>query len=298
MHKRLNLKDLNRIAIVGVGLLGGSIGLALRSAGFTGTRVGIGRRASSLRRARQFDAVDETSTRPAVGVTGAELVILCTPIGQFEPLLRTIAPALPPGCIVTDVGSTKTQVVATAERILPKTVHFIGSHPMAGSEKTGVEFSRADLYERALCLVTPTPRSAVSAVRFVRAFWTALGARTVTIDPQRHDELLARASHLPHAVATALVHIAAADDAIELAGPGFGDTTRIASGDPGMWTDIFRSNRKSTLRAIDELRRELAELRRMVSRNDAQALYNWLAEGKQARDRWVARRYRKGPLPP
>ena len=298
MRKRPNIKDLDRIAILGVGLLGGSIGLALRSAGFAGMRVGIARRASTLRRARQFDAVDETTTDPARGVTGAELVILCTPVGQFERVLRAIAPALRPGCIVTDVGSTKAEVVALAERILPKTVHFIGSHPMAGSEKTGVEFSRADLYQRALCLVTPTPRSAPSAVRFVRTFWGELGARTMTIDPQRHDELLARASHLPHAVATALVHLAAADGAIELAGPGFGDTTRIASGDPGMWTDIFRSNRRSTLRAIDELRRELAELRRMVSRNDAEALYNWLAEGKKVRDRWIARRYRKGPLPP
>ena len=298
MRKSFDLNSLDRIAIVGVGVLGGSIGLALRAAGFAGVRVGVGRRRSSLRKALACEAVDEVTRDPAAGVRDAQLVILCTPIGKFEPLLMSMVDSLSPGSYVTDVASTKAEVVRMAGRILPKGVRFVGSHPMAGSEKTGVEVSRADLFERALCLVTPTPKTPATTVRYIRRFWETLGGRTMELAPAVHDKLLARASHVPHAVASALVKLATHGSAIELAGPGFGDTTRIASGDPAMWTDIIRTNRQGMLKAIDQLTRELNRLSRHVERDDAAAIYRWLDESKKTRDQWVARRYKKKVLPP
>ena len=296
--KALKMKNLEQVPVVGVGLLGGSVGLALQAIGFAGRRVGVGRRASSLRKAMAVDAVDEVTRDIAKGVAGADLIVLCSPIGRFEPLLRGMAEALKPGAIVTDVGSTKVHVVRIAQRLLPKHVHFVGSHPIAGSEKTGVAFARADLFERALCLVTPTKHTNKAAVQTVRAFWKSLGAHVQSISPADHDRLLARVSHLPHVVATALVHLSLKNDAIDLAGPGFADTTRTASGDPAMWTDILATNRKAMVRNIDQLITELTRLRNRLERDQLQAVCDWLAAGKQARDRWIDRRYRKKVLPP
>ena len=207
----MNLGELERIAVVGVGLLGGSIGQALRAAGFAGTRVGIGRRESSLKAALACEAVDEITLDAAQGVRGAQLVVVCTPIAQIEGLLRQMAPALKPGVYVTDVASTKAKVARMAERLLPPKVRFVGSHPIAGSEKTGVEFARADLFQHALCIITPTARTAPATVRWMEQFWRAIGATTAIMGPRRHDVLLARVSHLPHAVATALVNLPGRD---------------------------------------------------------------------------------------
>jgi prephenate dehydrogenase len=293
VRKRFDIQRLNRIAIIGVGLLGGSVGLALRAAGFKGVRVGAGRRASSLENALRFDAVDEATLDMHQAVRGAEAVILCTPISRFAPLLKEIAPALMPGVIITDVGSTKTEVLRTAERILPRTVQFIGSHPIAGSEKTGVEFSRADLFDRALCLVTPGRRTTPQTTAWATGFWEALGGQTIVLDAARHDQLLGQVSHLPHAVAAALVALAVHGSAIDFAGPGFGDTTRVASGDPTMWTDIFRTNRRAVGKAIDGLVKELLRFRGYLKDDNEEAIRKWLAASKDARDRWVAQRYRK-----
>ncbi len=285
------INELDRVAIVGVGLLGGSIGLALRAVGFTGRRIGIGRRMSSLNKALAYDAVDEVTCEPAEGVAGAKLVILGAPVGMFADLLRRMAPGLEPGTLVTDVASTKAEVVRLTSRLLPRGVRFVGSHPMAGSEKTGVEYARADLFDDALCILTPTKSTSRETIRQVEAFWRALGARTTRLAPRKHDQLLARISHLPHAVASALVRIARARGAIELAGPGFGDSTRIASGDAAMWTDIFRTNAGGMMEAIDLLIAELQKLRGRLAKDDAKAIEKWLASSKTTRDAWVALRY-------
>lgn len=199
---------------------------------------------------------------------------------------------------MTDVGSTKEQVVRLAERLCPPKVRYVGSHPMAGSEKTGVEFARADLFELALCLVTPTPRTPPASVRWMRQFWERLGARTQVVSPRAHDRLMARVSHLPHAVAAALVHLSRSGRAIDAAGPGFADTTRVASGDPAMWVDILRTNRQAMLAAIDLLTAELGRLRERLERDDARSVERWLTTAKATRDQWIAGKYRKKVLPP
>lgn len=292
----MKINKLDKIAVVGVGLLGGSIGHALRAAGFNGRRVGIGRRASSLERALKFEAVDEVSTDIAAGVADVQMVILCTPIGQFERLIGQMSDSLQPGCYVTDVASTKSEVVRLAQKQLPKQVHFVGAHPMAGSEKTGVEYARADLFENALCIVTPSAKTPAADVKFVSQFWETLGCHSLMMSPQKHDRLLARVSHLPHAVATALVHLAMKQSAIDLAGPGFADSTRIASGSPEMWVDIFQTNRKATMQAIDQLVAELTRFRDRLEREDLKAIEKWLAGGKDARDQWITERFRKKVL--
>lgn len=298
MHKHFQIKGLKRVSIIGVGLLGGSIGLALRAAGFTGTRVGIGRRASSLKKALACGAVDEVTQDLSAGCNGAQLVVICTPISQLPHIFGLLADALDMEAYVTDVASAKAEVVRLAHRSLPKKVQFVGSHPMAGSEKTGVEFSRADLFDRALCLVTPTPKTSRTTTQWVRTFWQTLGARTLLLTPERHDELLARISHLPHAVAAALVGVSRWQSAIDFAGPGFADTTRIASGEPAMWTDIFRANRRATIKAVDQLIDELSRFRGHLKNDDVDQLMKWLASSKKTRDQWVAQRYKKQVLPP
>jgi prephenate dehydrogenase len=298
VHKIIDIKNLDQISIIGVGLLGGSIGLALRAAGFGGRRIGVGRRASSLQKALDCDAVDAVTQDIAKGVSGSQLVILCTPVGHLDGLFTRMAQALAPGTYVTDVASTKAQVVRMAERILPVSTRFVGSHPMAGSEKTGVGFARADLFQLSTCILTPTGRTKPATVRWMRRFWEALGCRTVVTSPDQHDKLLARVSHLPHAVAAALVSLAVPDSAIDLAGPGFADATRIAGGDAAMWTDIFRTNRRAILQAIDQLVAELHSFRQKLDRDDAEAIMKWLTASREARDEWISRRYRKKVLPP
>jgi cyclohexadieny/prephenate dehydrogenase len=298
VRNSFDLKELRQIGIVGVGLLGGSVGMAARASGFRGKLIGAGRRASSLARALEADAVDEVTTDPAEAATGSDLVVICTPISQFEPILRRVAEGLTPGTYVTDVASAKASVVRLAERILPPGTRFVGSHPMAGSEQTGVEFARADLFQRALCLLTPTRNTKPATLQWVQAFWESLGGRTLALPARRHDQLLAGVSHLPHLVATALVNLASRSRGIRLAGPGFADATRIASGDPGMWADIVSTNRQAILRSVDQLMAELARLRQRLEKDDTRRLHQWLDAGKQARDEWVRERYNKKVLPP
>jgi prephenate dehydrogenase len=271
-----------RLSILGVGLLGGSIGLAVKEAVKGCTIVGYGHRRSSLQTAQQVGAIDESYDDPASAVRGADWVVLCTPVGVFPDVLRAIAPALASGVIVTDVGSTKASVVRIAKELVPKTAYFIGSHPMAGSEKRGVEFARADLLSGALCIVTPDESTNSDALVKVESFWRLLGMRTTRVSPAEHDRLLADVSHLPHAVAAALV--AMQDEAsFELAGKGFADTTRVAAGDAGLWRDIFLDNRDNLLAGIDRFRAQLDRLAKGLRESDASAVKAWLDAAAQRR---------------
>jgi len=285
-------RDFGDITIVGVGLLGGSLGLAVKAVRPGARIVGVGHRRSSLDEALAVGAADAVTLDAAEGVKTADLVILCTPVGLFEPLLRQMAPALKPRCVVTDVGSTKAGVVRTAERILRDRAAFVGSHPIAGSERRGVSFARGDLFAGKTCILTPTARTPSAALKRVDRFWNELGMRTVQMTPARHDRALARVSHLPHALAALLVNVQNADD-LDLAGTGFIDTTRIAGGDPVMWRDICLTNRKALDTALAGYVKHVDKLRKSLAEGDGAALERIFARAQATRGEMLDKRLRQ-----
>jgi prephenate dehydrogenase len=258
-----------------VGLLGGSIGLALKSASSSCKIIGYGHRNSTLEAALRLGAIDEIAVDPAVAVREADLVILASPVGIFPQLFDKIKLDVKLGAIVTDVGSTKRSVCQMAERILPADVHFVGSHPMAGSEKRGVEVARADLFRGALCITTPTTKTDATALRQVESFWQSLGMRITRLSPDDHDRLLADVSHLPHLLAATLIAVQS-DPAFTLAGKGFFDTTRIAGGDGGLWRDIFLDNADNLRISITKLRQELERFESLLKPEQSEQLRAYL----------------------
>lgn len=283
----------SRLSILGVGLLGGSLGLAVKSRVKGCVVTGYGHRRETLDAALACGAIDEGYDRPEEAVRGADLVVLCTPVGVLEPLLQEITTALAPGAIVTDVGSTKRTVVAAGERYLPAGTHFVGSHPMAGSEKRGVQFARANLFERARCIVTPTERTHRPALEAVEAFWRMVGMTTTRLSPIDHDRLVAEVSHLPHAVAAALVTLQD-ERALPLAGKGFLDMTRIAGGDGGLWRDIFTDNGDNLRASIGKLRDTLDDLLARLDGDDSGAVKQWLDAAAERRRVMLEQRAREG----
>jgi prephenate dehydrogenase len=271
-----------RLGILGVGLLGGSIGLAVRER-ITGCRImGYGHREATLQKALALGALDEVYEDPRSAVRDADLVVLCTPVATLSPLLREIAGDLRTGAIVTDVGSTKRTLVEFADRSIPEHAHFVGSHPMAGSEKRGIEFARADLFENAVCITTPTARTNPAALQGVESFWQTLGMRTTRLSPVEHDRLLSDVSHLPHAIAAAIVSMQQAA-ALKLSGKGFADLTRIAAGDPVLWRDILLDNRDNVRHSIDRLIEELRRLSHSLEQGSGQDIQNWLEAAARRR---------------
>ncbi len=282
-----------KITIVGVGLLGGSIGLAVRQRRLAGEIAGYVRRAASLKDCEKAGAVDYATTDLLAAVSNADLVILCTPLAQMRPLAEQFLPALKRGAIVTDVGSVKAGVVRELESLIQKAgAHFVGSHPMAGGEKMGALAAKANLYANAVCIVTPTKKSGAAAVRKLEKFWQSLGARTLRLDAAKHDLLVSRTSHLPHVVAATLanlvLHPANPQTQTALCATGFRDTTRIASGSPEMWRDIALANRKNVSRAVDAFVAELKKFQSTLKRNDANAVEKFFTTAKQRRDSWCA----------
>lgn len=265
-----------RLSILGVGLLGGSVGLAVKRHLTTCEIVGYGHSRDTLEKALRFGAVDRISSTPQQAVADADLILLATPVGVFGKILKELVAAVKPGAIVTDVGSTKRSVVEQGEHLLPAHAAFVGSHPIAGSEKRGIDFARADLLTDALCILTPTPRTPPPALEQVESFWRALGMRTTRMDPAHHDHVLADVSHLPHALAAAVVNLQA-EEALGVAGRGFADSTRIAGGDPGLWRDILLDNRDAVLSSLDRLSAQVQHLRQALERGDADALERFLA---------------------
>jgi prephenate dehydrogenase len=283
---------IRRMSVLGVGLLGGSIGLAAKAALSNLEIVGYGHRKSTLERAVEVGAIDRFATKVSDAVEGADLVVLCTPVGFFEPLLREMVNVLKAGAVVTDVGSTKRSVVRLAEENLPSGVHFVGSHPMAGSEKRGVEFARADLFQNAMCILTPTVKTDAAVVNGVEAFWKSLGMRTTRLPPDEHDQLLAEVSHLPHALAAALVTLQS-EKALTLAGKGFLDATRIAGGDGALWRDILMDNRDNILASIGALKKHLGELERLLGGDRRDELAKWLDRAATRRAKLLEQKLRE-----
>jgi cyclohexadieny/prephenate dehydrogenase len=281
-----------RLSIIGVGLLGGSIGLAVKAAAMPCHIVGYGHRRSTLDKALASGAIDEAAGSIAEAVKGADLVILCTPVGLFRQNLTDIAPALAKGAIVTDVGSTKRGVVREAAEALPRHCRFVGSHPMAGSEKRGVEFARADLFHGARCILTPDGSTDAAALASVDGFWRALGMKTTTLSPDEHDRLVCDISHLPHAVAASLVTMQQ-DDALPLAGKGFLDTTRIAGGDGTLWRDIFLENRDHLADSLTRFRATLDTFLKLLEAGNGDELAQWLDQAAARRAALLAEKLRE-----
>jgi len=279
-----------RLVIYGVGLLGGSLGMALKRRGMAAHVVGLGRSLERLERARQLGTIDEAQTRPEPALEGADALVLAVPPRLIRERLAEFAPLLAPGAFVTDVGSVKGPIVAEAERVFAPEVVFIGSHPMAGSEKTGAEHARSDFFEGCACILTPTARTNPSALALATRFWSALGARLVVTAPQRHDTLLAGISHLPHLVAAALMQtldrkLGSPAELAAIAGGGLRDTTRIAASDPELWRQIFAENGPALLENLDALLAVLGEWRAALDRPapDIKTLGQLFAEGAAAR---------------
>jgi prephenate dehydrogenase len=282
-----------KITIVGVGLLGGSIGLAVKHRKLAREVTGFVRSAASFKECGKAGAVDFVTTDLPAAVSNADLVILCTPLAQMRPLVEKMIPALKRGAIVTDVGSVKAGVVRELESLIAKAgAHFVGGHPMAGSEKTGVGAARENLFENAVCVVTPVKKSNKAALKKVEQFWKSLGARVLKLPPEQHDLLVSRTSHLPHVVAATLANLvlnpANPKTQAALCANGFRDTTRIASGSPEMWRDIALANRKNLSQAMDAFVAELKKLQSALKSGDENAVEKIFATAKQRRDDWCA----------
>lgn len=280
---------INRLAVIGVGLIGGSLARVLRERGAVGEIVGIGRGESNLRKAVELGVIDRYAFDPGAGVAGADLVFLATPVCSIADITAQIAPHLAPGAVVTDGGSVKGDIVAACEPLMPAGAHFVGGHPIAGTEHSGVEASFSSLYEGRRCIITPTPRTDRDALAKVVRMWEIAGSDVVIMDVEKHDRVLAAISHLPHMVAYALVNAVEGYDRFEesilrYSAGGFRDFTRIASSDPVMWRDIALMNREAVVEMMDHFSSYFRTLRELVAKGDGEGLEQFFRESKESRD--------------
>jgi cyclohexadieny/prephenate dehydrogenase len=268
-----------RVAILGIGLIGSSIAHGMRRKHLAGHIVGHAHRAETLRRAKKVGFADSLTDSAAKAVKGADLVILATPVGAFGALAKTIAPHLKPGAIVTDVGSVKGAVIADVGRHIPKGVHFIPAHPIAGTERSGPEAGFAELFDGRWCILTPTKGVNKRALKTLRTFWEKLGSKVDAMDAKHHDLVLAVTSHVPHLIAYNIV--GTADDlrsvtegeVIKYSAGGFRDFTRIAASDPTMWRDVFLNNKDAVLEVLGRFSEDLSALQRQIRWGDGDALF-------------------------
>ncbi len=274
------IQELRQITIWGVGLIGGSLGLALKKNGFQGKRIGLGRNIRRLEKARKLNAVDVITTDLSEGIQESELVVLCAPVTLVPIFTKQILETLVPQqkrIVITDVGSTKSVIVSTVEEQLKATnsdsVAFVGGHPMAGSHETGVNAANSDLFNNANCLLTPTKNTDKEALQLVENLWDFVGAIPHVCSPEVHDLLVGAASHLPHLMASILTNTVADVDsqegtALDFTATGFRDSTRIAAGSPELWTGIFLQNRDVLLTLIDNIVNNLHDFRDKLQKND------------------------------
>lgn len=278
----------DRVTIIGVGLLGASLGLALKAQKLAGHVMGAGRRQTSLDKALAAGAVDEVSIDAKRAVEGAGLVVIATPATAVIEKLDEIRDVVAPDAVVTDVASTKAAICAHAEATWPRPRRFVGSHPMAGSEKFGPEHGRPDFYVGSVCLVEHGPGLDPHAHDTVAALWRAVGAEVLEIRPDSHDAALARTSHTPHVVSAAVAQLAARQgDVRHLVGNGFRDMTRIAASRPEVWRDICLTNREALLGGLAELREDLSRFEADLARGDGEALEAFFRAGNEARRKVV-----------
>jgi prephenate dehydrogenase len=280
---------IKRLAVIGVGLIGGSFALALRKAGAVGGIIGIDTDLDNLALARSLGIVDEITDDPMAGVSEADVVFISVPVCSIAEIVRTVSAALPAGCIVTDGGSVKAQVVDQCDALMPAGCWFVGGHPIAGTEHSGAVAAFPELFAGKRCVLTPGRSADPAALVTVSKLWTEAGADVCCMEPGHHDRIFAEISHLPHAVAYTLVHAVGTADfegenILSYTAGGFRDFTRIASSDPVMWRDIALMNREALLASIDGFSASLAELRKRIDNQDRAGLADFFTTAKQFRD--------------
>ncbi len=273
-----------KIAIIGLGLIGGSLGLRLKKR-FPGTEVmGISRSSAKIKLARRRKAIDWGSVSPEKILSRADLVVICTPVSSIPGWIRKAETWARPETLVTDVGSTKGDLVRWAERQKFKNIIFIGSHPMAGSHHSGMKFANENLFDGSFTFVTRTPRTHPAVLKKIVTFWKKISDKVHILNPQVHDRIVSEISHAPHALA-ALMVLTASSASLPFAASGFLDTTRVAQGEPGLWRDIFTANRHFVLRNLREKRRHLDCFIDFLAKNQTASIYRWLQKASRTRSR-------------
>lgn len=260
----------DRLCLIGVGLIGSSLARAARQGGLVGSVVTASRSQATCQRALELGIVDDASTDVAAMVQGADLVMICTPLGAYAEVAKAMGPHLADGCIVSDVGSTKQAVIRDVAPHLRDGIHFVPGHPVAGTEHSGPDAGFAELFEGRWCILTPPPGTDAQAVDRVAALWRQVGSQVEIMDPQHHDQVLAITSHLPHLIAYTIVHTATEleeslqQEVIKFSAGGFRDFTRIAASDPVMWRDIFLNNKEAVLEMLQRFTEDLTALQRAI----------------------------------
>ena len=277
---------IKKIAIIGIGLMGSSFALALRKRGFRGEIKGIGRKKSNLARAKKLGIIDSFSTDHSGGVKDADLVLLSTPVGNFEDITRSIRKNLKKGAIITDLGSVKARIVKRLDSMMPDGVNFVGAHPIAGRECSGIDCASADLFDNARCIITPGKNTDRKALAQIRKIWKFVGARTMTMSPEEHDIIYAAVSHMPHVVAFALINSVTdlKTDILPFGGGGFKDMTRIALSPAELWRDICTLNKKDILRTLRKFSSSISRMTRLIEKSDWPGLekeFNRATEARQ-----------------
>ena len=271
-----------QVTIVGLGLMGGSLGLALKRRRVAGCVVGLSRSRTTIREALRRRAIDCGTTDAREALAQADLVVLATPVDTLVAQARRLAAFMRRGSVLTDVGSVKGQIVSAIERLLPPGVAFVGSHPLCGSEQQGIRAARADLFDGSVCVVTPTAKTPPAARERVIRFWKPLVGRVRVMDPQTHDRLLAAVSHVPHVLAYGLMQ-ATPPQALAIAPPSFLDATRVAQSDPELWDDILLGNRTAVLSALQRAAFQWDRARRLLLADDRAGLRRWLRQAQRRR---------------
>jgi len=288
-----DMKPFKQITILGIGLIGASLALSCRQRKLAGTLVGFGRNAANLKKAQERGIIDSGSTDLKTAVTGSDLIVLCTPVGVLVERVREMIPFLQDGCIITDAGSVKGPLVEEIDALVPKTIHYVGAHPIAGGEQSGLEAAREDLLTGAKCIITPTADTQAEALERVTEFWAEVGMQTLTMDAHEHDTVFGALSHLPHVVAYALmntvanVKTASHGDILSMSGGGLKDITRIASSDPVMWRDICLKNKLPVVTLINQFQSALENIKTLIEQDQAEALQETFADANLHRDKLV-----------
>ncbi len=276
------MKKINTLTIIGLGLIGGSIARRAKKEKLAREIIGFSRRKSTLNKALREKAIDRATVSFGKAVSDADVIVVATPVSLIPIFLKRCQAHCKSGCLIVDVGSTKEKIVRRAEKIFSQDKFFVGTHPMAGSEKKGFEFSRAGLFNNSICFLTRTKKTKPQALKKIKLFWKQLGAKPVVISPEKHDRVVSEISHLPHVVAVSLLNCARSN--IKFIGNGFKDTTRVASSDSNIWIDIFLSNRINVIKSIDKFIKNLRYIRGRIKGKRKAELRRILEKAKSVRD--------------